>query len=148
MSDIKPKTIGVIGVIAGFLGLLAVLVGPSIRDAFFPKPPVEERIADKAVAIRDAVKSRLKGEPRRSPSLAARFDADELPYTISLALAAVAIIGGCVAYLRREDHRFAYVACGVGTLTLAWHAILLALGAFILCVIIYVIISVFAGGGG
>lgn len=41
----------------------------------------------------------------------------------------------------------AVVACGVGTLTLAWHAILMALGAFILCVIIYVMISVFAGGG-
>jgi hypothetical protein len=148
MNNIKPKIIGVFGVIAGFVALLAVLVGPSICDTLYPKPPVEERIADKAVAIRDAVKSRLKGEPRQSPPLSERFDPHELPYTISLTLAAVGIIGGCVSYLRREDHRFAYVACGVGTLTLAWHAVLMALGALVLCIIIFGIISVFTGGGG
>ena len=29
----KPKTFGIVGVVAGFLGLLTVLVGPTVRDA-------------------------------------------------------------------------------------------------------------------
>ena len=142
-TELKPKTFGIIGVIAGFLALLTVLVGPSIHDAVFPKPSVEDRIAETAVKIRDRVAARLKGAPPPEKRSAFRLKSTELPYTISLALAGAAIIGGCVSYLRREDHRYAYVACGVGTLTLAWHAVLLALGALILCIIIFAVLSSF-----
>ena len=142
----RRSIIGTIAVSAAFLGLLCVLVGPSVADAMYPRPPVEERVADKVVAMRDTLKSRLKGETRPAPSLQQRFDRDELPYSISLALAGIGIIGGCVGYLRREDQRFAYVACGVGAVTLAWHAVLLALGALALCVIVFVVISWIGGG--
>ena len=140
-TELKPKTFGIIGVIAGFLALLTVLVGPSIHDAVYPKPSVEDRIADTAVKIRDRVAARLKGAPAPAKPSVRRLNSGELPYTISLALAGAAIIGGCVSYLRREDHRYAYVACGVGTLTLAWHALLLALGALILCIIIFSVLG-------
>ena len=140
-TELRPKTFGIVGVIAGFLALLTVLVGPSIHDAFFPKPSVEDRIADTAVRIRDRVAARLKGNPTPEKPLVRRLNSGELPYTISLALAGAAIVGGCVSYLRREDHRYAYVACGVGSLTLAWHAVLLAIGAVIVCVIIFVVLS-------
>ncbi len=106
----KAKTFGMIGVIVGFLGLLSVLVGPVIRDAIIPPPPPES--------------------PRQ------RISAQELPDTLSFAFAALAIIGGAVSYLRREDHRYAYVACGIGTATLVWHALLLALAVAVLCVIL------------
>jgi hypothetical protein len=131
------RLFGTIAVVASFLALLAVLVGPSAVDAMSPKPPMEERVADKVVAIRDSIKARLKNEPRQPPTLEQRFHKEELPYSISLALAAVGIIGGCIAYLRREDHRLVYVACGVATLTLLWHAVLMALGALIICAIIF-----------
>ena len=146
MSASKKKGIGILAVMAGFLGLLAVLAGPQIRDGVFPKPSVEERIAEKVVAIRDAITARLKGES--APRFSSRFSGEQLPYTISLALAAAAIIGGCVSYLRREDRRFAYVACGVGALTLVWHAMLLAVGALILCALLFVVFSLFAASGG
>ena len=146
MSASRKKGIGILAVIAGFLGLLAVLVGPQIRDAIFPKPSVEPRIAEKVVAIRDAITARINGDT--APRFSSRFNREQLPYTISLALAAGAIIGGCVSYLRREDRRFAYVACGVGALTLVWHAMALAVGALILCALLFVVASLFSAGGG
>lgn len=140
-AEPNHKTFGLIGVIAGFLALFTVLVGPSVYDAFYPKPPIEERIADAAVKIRERVTARLKGAPAAFKSSTPRLNARELPYNISLALAAASVIGGCVSYLRREDHRFAYVACGVGTLTLAWHAVLFAMGALVLCAILFIVFS-------
>ena len=140
----KRNTFGICAVIAAFLALLTVLVGPAIHDAIVPKPNAEERIAETAVKLRDHIKARLKGAPITSKPSVRRLDSDQLPYTMSLALAGAAIIGGCVSYLRREDHRYAYVACGVGAVSLAWHAVLLALGAIVLCVILYYILpSVF-----
>jgi hypothetical protein len=142
----RRSIIGSIAISAAFLGFLSVLVGPSVVDAMYPKPPLEERVADKVVAMRDSIKSRLKGEPRPAPSIQQRFDKDELPYSISLALAGIGVIGGCVGYLRREDHRFAYIACGVGAVTLVWHALLLALGAVAFCLIVFAVISWLGGG--
>jgi hypothetical protein len=141
ISGKRPKTFGIIGVIAAFLALLTVLVGPSVHDAIFPKPRLEDRIADTAFKIRDRVAARLKGAPPPEKRIEFRVSSSQFPYSLSLAFVGAAIVGGCVSYLRREDHRYAYVACGVGTLTLAWHAVLLALGALVLCVIIFSVCS-------
>ena len=142
----KSKSFGILGVIAGFLALITVLVGPSIHDAFFPKPAVEDRIADTAVRIRDRVVARLKHATDAPAPTARRIKTEQLPFTASLALAGVAIVGGCISYLRREDHRYAYVACGVGSLTLAWHAIIISVGAFILIAILFALFSSFGLG--
>ncbi len=139
--ELRARTFGIIGVIAAFLALLAILVGPSVHDAFYPKPSLEDRIAAPAVKIRDRLAARLKGAPAPEKPSAFRLNSPELPYTISSALAGIAIIGGCISYLRREDHRYAYVACGVGTLTLAWHAFLLALGALVVCIIVFSVLG-------
>jgi hypothetical protein len=62
-TEINRKAIGLVGVISGFLALLTVLIGPSIYDALYPKPALEDRVADTAIKIRDRVASRLKGAP-------------------------------------------------------------------------------------
>ena len=136
----KPKTFGIIGIVAGFLGLLSVLVGPAVRDAIIPPPPAEKQLAETIVSLKQHITAKLKKTPPPTEAPRQRFSAQELPYTLSLALAAVAIIGGAVSYLRREVHRYAYVACGVGTLTLVWHAFLLALAAALVCVILYYVL--------
>jgi hypothetical protein len=136
----KAKTFGLIGIVAAFLGLLAVLVGPAIRDAIIPPPPAEKQLAEIVVGLKQHISAKLKKTPAPPEAPRQRFSPQELPYTLSLAFAAVAIIGGAVSYLRREDHRFAYVACGVGTATLVWHALLLALAAAVLCVILYYVL--------
>jgi hypothetical protein len=132
----KAKTFGMIGVIVGFLGLLSVLVGPVIRDAIIPPPPAEKQLAETIVSLKQHITAKLKKTPPPPESPRQRFSAQELPDTLSFAFAALAIIGGAVSYLRREDHRYAYVACGIGTATLVWHALLLALAVAVLCVIL------------
>ena len=136
----KPKTFGIIGVVAGFLGLLSVLVGPAVRDAIVPPPPAEKQLAETIVSLKQHLTAKLKKTPPPPESPREQFSPREFPYSFSLALAAVAILGGAISYLRREDHRYAYVACGVGTVTLIWHALLLALAVAILCVILHYVL--------
>ncbi len=135
--EIRPKTFGILGVVAAFLGLLSVLIGPAIRDAIVPPPAANQQLAETIVSLKRHITAKLKKAAPPTEAPRQRFSAQEMPYTLSLALAAVAIIGGAVSYLRREDHRYAYVACGLGTLTLVWHAFLLALAAALVCVILY-----------
>lgn len=136
----KSKIFGILGVVAGFLGLLSVLVGPAIRDAIAPPPPANQQLAETIVSLKQQITAKLKGTEPPTEAPRSSSSSQNLPYTLSLALAAVAIIGGAVSYLRREDHRYACVACGVGTVTLAWHALLLALAAAVLCVILYYVL--------
>ena len=59
----KPKTFGILGVVAGFLGLLAVLVGPAIRDAIIPPPPAEQQLAETIVTLKQHITAKLKKTP-------------------------------------------------------------------------------------
>jgi len=136
----KSKTFGIIGVIVGFLGFLSVLVGPVIRDAIIPPPPAEKQLAETIVSLKQHITAKLKKTPPPPETPRQRFSSQELPHTLSFAFAGLAIIGGAVSYLRREDPRYAYVACGVGTATLVWHALILALAVAVLCVILHYVL--------
>ena len=136
----KPKRFGLIGIVAGFIGLLSVLVGPAVRDAIIPPPPAEKQLAETIVSLKQHITAKLKKTPPPPEAPRQRLSAQDLPRTLSLALAAVAIIGGAISYIRREDHRYAYVACGIGTATLLWHALILALAVVALCVILYYVL--------
>ena len=136
----KSKTFGMIGVIVGFLGLLSVLVGPAIHDAIIPPPSAEKQLTETIVSLKQHFTAKLKKTAPPPEAPRGRFSSQELPHTLSLAFAGLAIIGGAVSYLRREDHRYAYVACGVGTATLVWHALILALAVAVLCVILYYVL--------
>jgi hypothetical protein len=136
----KSKTFGVIGVIVGFLGLLSVLVGPAIRDAIIPPPPAEKQLAETIVSLKQHLTAKLKNTPPPADPPIQLFSLGKLPNTLSLLFAALAIIGGSVSYLRREDHRYTYVACGIGTATLLWHALILALAVAVLCVILHYVL--------
>jgi hypothetical protein len=136
----ESKTFGVFGVIVGFLGLLSVLAGPVIRDAIIPPPPAEEQLAETIVSLKQRITAKLKNTPPPPEPPRQLFSPQKLPETLSFVFAALAIIGGAVSYLRREDHRYAYVACGIGTATLVWHALLLALAVAVLCVILHYVL--------
>ena len=136
----KSNSFGIIGVIVGFLGMLSVLVGPAIQDAIIPPPPAEKQLTDTIVSLKQRITAKLKKTAPPPEAPRGRFSLQELPHTLSLAFAGLAIIGGAVSYLRREDHRYAYVACGVGTVTLVWHALILALAVAVLCVILYYVL--------
>ena len=136
----KPKTFGLIATVAGFIGLLSVLVGPAVRDAIIPPPPAEKQLAETIVSLKQHITAKLKKTPPPPETPRPRPSAQDLPRNLSLTLTAVAIIGGAISYLRREDYRYAYVACGIGTATLLWHALILALAVATLCVILYFVL--------
>lgn len=136
----KAKPFGLVGIVAGFLGLISVLVGPAIRNAIHPPPPAEKQLADAIGNLKEHITAKLKKTPPPPEVPRQRSFPQELPHFISLALAAVAIIGGAISYLRREDRRYAFVACGVGTVTLIWHALILALAVAVLGVILYYVL--------
>ena len=137
----KSKTFGVIGVIIGFLGFLSVLAGPAIRDAIIqPPPPAEKQLAETIVSLKQHITAKLKTTPPPPEPPHQLYSPQRLSNTLSFVFAALAIIGGAVSYLRREDHRYAYVACGIGTATLMWHALILALAVAVLCVILHYVL--------
>lgn len=144
----KSKSFGVVGVIAAFLGLISVLVGPVICDALIPPPPVEKQLAHIIVSVKQHIAAKLKKTPALPEAVQQRSEAEQervtilkVAFSFSLALASLAIICGVVSYLRREDHRYAYAACGIATVTLVWHALLLALAVIVLCAIIFGVLS-------
>jgi len=51
----KPKTFGIVGIVAGFIGLLSVLVGPAVRDAIIPPPPAEKQLAESIVSLKQHI---------------------------------------------------------------------------------------------
>lgn len=136
----KPKTFGLVGVVAGFIGLLSVLVGPVVRDAISPPPPAERQLAETIVSLKQHITAKINKTPPPTETPRNNHSGRDLPRDLSLALAALAIIGGAISYLRREDRRYAYVACGMGTATLLWHALLIALAVAALCVILYCVL--------
>jgi hypothetical protein len=140
-TETHHKIFGIIGIILAFLGLLSVLVGPAICDAIIPPPPPHQQLAETVASLKEHLVARLKKLPPPPQAPRARFSPRELPFTLSLIFAATAIMAGSVSFLRREDYRFAGVACGVATLTLAWYALLLALAAAVLCVILYCVLT-------
>lgn len=139
---IEPKSniFGIIGVIAAFLGLLSLLVGPAIRDAFIPPSPVNKLFAEVIVDLKQQITAGIKKIPAQPEAPQQHSFYQKLPDTLSLAFAALAIIGGSISYLRREDYRYTYVAYGLGTATLVWHTFLFALAAVVLCVILYYVL--------
>ena len=136
----RSKLFGIVGVVVGFLGLLLVLVGPAISEAISPPPLPEKQLAETIVSLKQHITAKLKKTPQPSEPPRELFSRRKLPNTLSFGFAALAIIGGAVSYLRREDHRYAYVACGIGTATLVWHALILALAVAVLCVILHYVL--------
>jgi hypothetical protein len=75
----KPKTFGIVGIVAGFLGLLSVLVGPAVRDAILPPPPAEKQLAETIVSLKQHITAKLKKTPPPTETPRERFSPQELP---------------------------------------------------------------------
>ena len=139
MDKIKSK-IGTIGVIIGSIALLLALFhfygGP-----FSPQPKLEQTIAEKAVAIRDATVAALKGKEVKKESWTSKWDADKIIDVITALLGGTAIIAGIFAFIRKESLRVAGGAAVLGGGAIAFQFAALALGAIVVAIILSAVLS-------
>jgi hypothetical protein len=137
ISDAK---IGFTGIAVGAVALMLVLVqfwaGP-----FAPKPALEQTVAEKAVAIRDATLAALKGEEAPPPPPPPGKDLDELLQLAGAVLGGLAIIFAVVGAAMREPLRVAGGAAVLGGSAIAFQFAMLAIGAIVVAILVVGVLS-------
>jgi hypothetical protein len=137
---VKP-ILGVIALVFAIVGLAVSIFAPDIAEAIQPSPPVEEKVADLTVRIKDAVVARLKD---RDAVIAAPDRPHDWHVTIpklAMGLGMLGLIGAAISYTRGEARAFAIAAAGLGVLALAWQAMMISLGALLLIVIVFAVLG-------
>jgi hypothetical protein len=132
----KKSIFGFTGVALGAVALMLALVhfwaGP-----FSPQPTLEEVVAEKAVAIRDATIAKLKGEEiAPKPQTAPRYDMDRVASIATSILGGLAVVLGIVGIALKEPLRVAGGAAILGTGAIAFQFAVLALGVLALVLLV------------
>ena len=139
MSESKSK-ISLFGIGVGAIALLLALVhfwsGP-----FTEKPPLEQKVAEKVVAIKDATLAALKGEEFQAKPQPSGYDLDQILSIATALLGGIAMILGVVAYAQKEPMRAAGGAALLGGAAIAFQFLALALGAIILVLLISAVLG-------
>ncbi len=123
------------------IGMAASLFGSDIAEAIQPTPPIEERVAELTVRVKDAVVAKLKD---RDAVIAAPTRERDLHTTIpklAMGLGMLGLIGAAVSYTRGEPRAFAVSAAGIGVVALAWQAMMISLGAILVIVIVFAVLN-------
>ena len=134
-SNLSFIGIGV-GAVALLLALFHFYAGP-----FSPQPTLEDAIAEKAVAIRDATVAALKGEQREKKSVLADMDADKAVQLGTALLGGIAIILAVIGFAKKESIRAAGGAAILGSGAIAFQFLTIALGAIICAILIAAVLS-------
>lgn len=137
----KKPVIGIIAFVCGVLALVGAVFGPQAAEHISPTPPIEEKIADSVVRVRDAVVAKVKDRNAKIAGEESKTSLRIRVFEVSLGLAVLGVIGAGVSYSRREDRRVAVSAGAIALVGLAWQAMMIALGALVLCVIIALVLS-------
>ena len=120
-----------LGALALLLGLIHFWAGP-----FTPQPSLEQVVAEKAVAIRDATVAALKGESIPAESKSNPIDLDRVAMTSVAVMGGLAIIFGLVAFVLHAPKRAAFSSVALGLFALAYQFAMLALGLLVLVILI------------
>ena len=137
---IKP-IVGLIALIVAIIGLVGSIFGPDIAEWIQPTPPVEEKIADLTVRIKDAVIAKLKDRNATIIVKSREHDWHQTIPKLAMGLGMLGLIGASASYTRGENRAFAVSAAGLGAVALAWQAMMISLGALILIVIIFAVLN-------
>ena len=128
------------GILVGAIAFLLVLVhfwaGP-----FSPQPALEQTVAEKAVAIRNATIAALKGEKVEKKVERSEIDIDNALDIAGAVMGGIAIILGVLGYARKEPLRVAGGAAVLGAGAIAFQFAVIALGAIILAILIAAVLS-------
>ena len=136
----KVARFGFTGIGIGAVSLLLALVhfwaGP-----FSPQQPLEETIAEKAVAIRDATVAAMKGEEFESQPQAKRIDLDQAINIAIAVLGGIAIILGVIGFATGERKRAAFGAIFLGGAAIGYQFLTVALVAIIFAILVAAVLS-------
>lgn len=131
---------GIAGMLLGGLALLVAVMhfwlGP-----IEPPEPIEISVADTAVAIRDAVVARVRGEEAEGVVVERAWGPDRLVEASAMLAATIAIILGFIAFVRREDLRIGGSAAVLGSAAIAFQFLTIALGLLFFAILIGVVLS-------
>ncbi len=138
MSELRSP-LGYWGIGIGATALLIVLVhfwvGP-----FSVQPSLEQTVAEKAVAIRDATVAALKGE-QLEEAAAPEMDLDKAISVGGAVAGGLAVILGVVSFARRESSRVAGGAAVLGAGAIAFQFAALAVAAIAVAIIVAAVVS-------
>ena len=130
----KSKVFGLWGIGVGAFALLLVLfhfyAGP-----LSPTPTLEQSVAEKAVAIRDATVAALKGEEVKAAK-SREMNLDRALEVGAAVLGGLAVILGVIAFARHESVRAAVGGPVLGAGAIAFQFAAVALGAIVFALIL------------
>ncbi len=129
-----------IGIGIGSLSLLLALfhfyAGP-----FSPQPTLEDTVADKAVAIRDATISALKGEKREKEPAKIELNLDKTTDIATALLGGIAIILSVIGFAKKESIKVASGAAVLGASAIAFQLFTVALGVLVVVILVAVVLN-------
>lgn len=125
-----------LGAIALLLAVTHFWAGP-----FDTPPPLEQTVAEKAVALRDAAVAALRGEDYEAPAARSAWNIDRIAPLAVAVLAALAIITAAGGFARGENGRAAGGALLLGATALAFQFAIAVLGALLVVVLVGIALS-------
>jgi hypothetical protein len=141
MTQHRSIQLSTIGLGLGALALLIAIVHFWIVAAA-PSPPIEDLIADKVVAIRDATVDRLIGrvkEPQSDDS----WDREQIVIASTTLLGGLAIVLAVFGFARKEPRRPCIGAAALGVAAVAFPFVIGAIGAVIVLLAVGAALSLF-----
>ena len=139
-KPIKP-IIGVFAMVLAIIGLAASIFGSDIAETVQPSPPIEDKVADLTVRVKDAVIAKLKDRNAVIVSPVRERDWHTTIPKLAMGLGMLGLIGAAVSYTRGESRAFAVSAAGLGVIALAWQAVMISLGAIFIILIVFAVLS-------
>ena len=137
-KPIRP-TLGILALLLAILGLVASIFGSDIAEKIQPTPPVEEKVADLVIKVKDAVVAKLKN--RDAVIVAPERDWHVIMYKTAMGLGMLSLIAAAISYAKGEPRSYAVSAAGLGVVALAWQALMISFGAIVFFIVIFAVLN-------
>lgn len=137
----KSVHYGKLGVISGFMALGIALFHFWLGPFSHASMTLEEIAVEKAAEIKKSFSVAMEGESRAAKKANPDLNIDKLVKVTGIALAFLSLVLAAVSFLLKEDYRYSVISATLGSVTLAFHFILVAISIGILLVLIAIIIS-------
>ncbi len=133
----KLSFIGIgVGSVALLLALFHFYAGP-----FSPQPTLEDTVAEKAVAIRDATIAALKGEEKEKKTVMSEMNLDKGVQIATALLGGIAIILGVIGFAKKESIRVSSGAAVLGSGAIAFQFLTVALGVIVVAILVAAVLN-------